>query len=468
MTIRTRFAPSPTGFLHLGGARTAFFSWLFAKQIKEGEFILRIEDTDVERSTQESINVILDAMEWLGLDYVGPYYQMQRLSHYHDVVQKLVDNGHAYRCYCTKERLATLREQQIADKQKPRYDGYCREHQPTDPNQPFVVRFKNPTEGVVEFTDLIHGKITVANSELDDLVLLRTDSVPTYNLGVVVDDWEMEITHVIRGDDHINNTPRQINILTALGAPIPQYAHVPMILGSDGQRLSKRHGAVNILQYRDAGYLPEAMLNYLARLGWSHGDQEIFTVPELIEKFNISDVNKAAAGFDPDKLLWVNQQHIKMLSDEELTARLLPYLQALVPDLTKGPAVLAVAKVQRDRYKTLQEMAQASVFWYTDNVEYLTEAANQWFSKENLPVLDAAKVVLTEITDWQAENIHQQLNGVRDMLEIKFPRLAQPLRVAASGSTSSPSIDATLALLGKDKTLHRIEKAIAWINQNIA
>lgn len=465
MTVRTRFAPSPTGFLHLGGVRTALFSWLFAKQAAEGEFVLRIEDTDVERSTQESINVILEGMQWLGLDYVGPYYQMQRLTHYHDVVQKLLDTGQAYRCYCTKERLTTLREQQIANKQKPRYDGYCRDHQPADSHQPFVVRFKNPIAGSVEFTDLIHGTITVANSELDDLVLLRTDGVPTYNLGVVVDDWEMGITHVIRGDDHINNTPRQINILMALGAPVPQYAHVPMILGSDGQRLSKRHGAVNILQYRDAGYLPEAMLNYLARLGWSHGDQEIFTLPELIAKFKLQDVNKAAAGFDPDKLLWVNQQHIKMLTDEELAARLQPYLCTYISDLTQGPAILEVVKVQRERYKTLADMAQASAFWYNDRVEYLLEAADQWLVKDNLPILDAAKVVLNEITDWQAEEIHRQLNGVREMLEIKFPRLAQPLRVAVSGNTCSPSLDVTLALLGKDKTLQRIQQAITWINE---
>jgi glutamyl-tRNA synthetase len=467
MNIRTRFAPSPTGYLHLGGARTALFSWLFARQPNvaiAGEFVLRIEDTDVERSTEESINVILDAMEWLELNYdEGPFYQMQRLTHYQAAVQKLMDSGHAYRCYCSKERLAQVREQQVANKQKPRYDGYCRDHQPTDINQPSVVRFRNPDDGVVTFTDLIHGEITVANNELDDLVLQRADGVPTYNLGVVVDDWEMQITHVIRGDDHINNTPRQINILQALGAPIPQYAHVPMILGSDGQRLSKRHGAVNILQYRDAGYLPAAMMNYLARLGWSHGDQEIFTIKELIEKFDLKDVNKSAAAFDPDKLLWVNQQHIKLLSDEELTQHLTPFLQKFVTDFSKGPAVIEVVKVQRDRYKTLLEMAQASAFWYNDEVEYLPLAADQWLKKENLPVLDAAKVVLTEINDWQAETIHQQLNGVRDMLDIKFPQLAQPLRVAVAGNTSSPSIDATLTLLGKEKTLQRISKALDYI-----
>lgn len=463
MIVRTRFAPSPTGYLHLGGARTALFAWLFARRQK-GDFILRIEDTDTERSTQESVDIILEAMAWLGMNYdEGPFYQTKRLDHYKAAVNTLLDNGNAYRCYCTKERLAELREKQIANKEKPRYDGHCRDLQPTDSDQAFVVRLRNPTEGVVEFDDLIHGPIVVANAELDDLILQRADGMPTYNLTVVVDDWEMKITHVIRGDDHINNTPRQINILKALGAALPLYAHVPMILGADGQRLSKRHGAVNILHYRDAGFLPGAMLNYLARLGWSHGDQEIFTVPELVEKFDISDVNKSAAAFDPEKLLWVNQQHIKAMPVEELAAHLKPYLKEAAGSLSKGPAVEEVVKVQRDRCKTLLEMAKTSAFWYQDEVEYLPEAADQWLTKESLPVLDAVHAVLSSLNDWQAEPIHQQLNLVRETLNIKFPQLAQPLRVAAAGSTSSPSIDATLALLGKERALKRIEKAQQWI-----
>lgn len=472
MNVRTRFAPSPTGYLHLGGARTALFSWLFARQQK-GDFILRIEDTDTERSTQESVDIILEAMDWLGLNYdEGPFYQTQRIPHYQAAVKKLVDDGHAYRCYCSKERLAELRDKQIANKEKPRYDGHCRpenlkENKPADPNAPFVIRLMNPTEGVVEFNDLIHGPIVVANSELDDLILQRADGMPTYNLTVVVDDWEMKVTHVIRGDDHINNTPRQINILKALGAPLPHYAHVPMILAADGQRLSKRHGAVNILHYRDAGYLPEAMLNYLARLGWSFGDQEIFTVEELVQKFDLKKVNKAAAAFDPEKLLWVNQQHIKNSSPEKLAGLLKPYLEKELDnysvDLKGGPALEEVVKVQKDRYKTLLDMAKGSLFWYQDQVDYLPEAAEQWLTRDSLPVLEAVETMLSSLSDWLPEAIHLQLNTIKDTLNIKFPQLAQPLRVAVAGNTSSPSIDATLYLLGKERALKRIHGAQEWI-----
>jgi glutamyl-tRNA synthetase len=461
MTVRTRFAPSPTGYLHIGGVRTALFSWLFARQ-NEGEFILRIEDTDTERSTTESSEIILIAMQWLGLNYdEGPFYQTQRLTHYKNAVQKLMDTGHAYRCYCSKERLAQVREQQIANKQKPRYDGYCRTHQPENNDQPFVVRFHNPTEGVVQFEDLIHGNITVANNELDDLVIMRADGIPTYNLGVVVDDWEMDITHVIRGDDHINNTPRQINILKALGANIPEYAHVPMILGADGQRLSKRHGAVNVLQYRDLGYLPEAVLNYLARLGWSYGDQEIFSLQEMIEKFNLQAVNKSAAAFNLEKLVWVNQQHIKTAPTEYLAKELEPYLQTFVEDLSKGPAMTEVVEVQRDRSKTLYEMAEASAFWFTETVQYNSDAAAQWLTTEGKSVLQIVYATLGALENWEKESIHTLLNEIRTTLNIKMPQLAQPLRVALVGNTQSPSIDVTIALLGKERTLQRLQKAIS-------
>jgi glutamyl-tRNA synthetase len=310
-TIRTRFAPSPTGYLHIGGARTALFSWLFARR-HGGAFILRIEDTDLERSTPESIQAIIDGMAWLNLDYdEGPFYQMQRMDRYREVIQQLLDGGHAYRCYCSKERLDQLREAQMVDKQKPRYDGCCRDAQPNDSNAPHVIRFRNPLEGDVVFDDQVFGPIAVSNAELDDLIIARTDGTPTYNFTVVVDDWDMQITHVIRGTDHINNTPRQINILKALGAEVPQYAHVPMILGEDGKRLSKRHGAVSVLQYRDEGFLPEAVLNYLVRLGWSHGDQEVFSREEMMQLFDLEHVNKSPAAVNTEKLAWLNQHYLK-------------------------------------------------------------------------------------------------------------------------------------------------------------
>ncbi|MGB5398119.1 MAG: glutamate--tRNA ligase, partial [Gammaproteobacteria bacterium] len=308
-TVRTRFAPSPTGYLHIGGARTALFSWLYARKLG-GTFVLRIEDTDRERSTQASVDVILQGMEWLGLDHdEGPFYQTQRFERYREVIDQLIESGHAYHCDCSRERLDKLREQQMADKQKPRYDGCCRERE-LAPNDRTVVRFKNPLDGDVIIDDKVKGRVVINNRELDDLVIARPDGTPTYNFTVVVDDWDMNISHVIRGDDHLNNTPRQINILNALGAKLPVYAHVPMILGADGKRLSKRHGAVSVLQYRDEGYLPEALMNYLVRLGWSHGDQEIFSRAEMIEFFDISNVNSAASTFNPDKLIWLNQQYI--------------------------------------------------------------------------------------------------------------------------------------------------------------
>lgn len=465
MMVRTRFAPSPTGYLHIGGVRTALFSWLFAKQ-HQGQFILRIEDTDLERSTVESSEIILMAMQWLGLQYdEGPFYQTKRLPHYQNAIEKLLASGHAYRCYCSKERLAKVREQQVAAKQKPRYDGHCRDHQPDDLSLPHVIRLRNPTSGVVTFDDMVYGSITVANEELDDLVLMRADGMPTYNFGVVIDDWEMNITHVIRGDDHINNTPRQINILQALGASIPHYAHLPMILGHDGQRLSKRHGAVNVLQYRDLGYLPEAVLNYLARLGWSYGDQEIFSLAEMVEKFDLNKVNKAAAAFNAEKMLWVNQQHIKSASNELLVNSVTPFLSAMNADFSQGPSLSQVVEVQRDRSKTLYEMATSSAFWFSAEVQYDPEAMQQWLTAESLPVLTLVHEKLSAISDWQKDAIHMVLNEVRETLGIKMPQLAQPLRTALVGNTHSPSIDVTIALLGKGKTLLRLERALVIIKK---
>src|SRR5512143_3034880 len=311
MTIRTRFAPSPTGYLHIGGARTALFSWLYARR-HGGTFILRIEDTDLERSTAESVNVILEGMTWLGLEYdEGPFFQTHRFDRYKEVIKQLLDDGKAYKCYCTKDELEAMREEQMANKQKPRYDGRCRHRTEPREGHEYVVRFRNPEEGQTIVDDRVRGRVVFSNSELDDLIIARSDGSPTYNFVVVVDDMDMKITHVIRGDDHLNNTPRQINILKALGYEPPRYAHVPMILGSDGARLSKRHGAVSVMQYRDDGFLPEALLNYLVRLGWSNGDQEIFSIDEMIRLFDVSNVHTSAAAFNPEKLLWLNQHYLK-------------------------------------------------------------------------------------------------------------------------------------------------------------
>src|SRR6201982_3303852 len=369
MTVVTRFAPSPTGMLHLGGVRTALFSWLYARRMG-GKFILRIEDTDRERSTEQALRVILDGMRWLGLDAdEGPYYQTRRMERYRAVLDQMLQAGTAYRCYCTKEELDALREQQLARKEKPRYTGICRDRREPRPGVDPVVRFRNPLEGSVVVEDLVHGPVTFQNAELDDLIIARSDGTPTYNFSVVVDDMDMGITHVIRGDDHLNNTPRQMNMLHALGATVPVYAHVPMILGPDGTKLSKRHGAVSVLQYEEEGYLPDALLNYLVRLGWSHGDQEIFTREEMIAAFDIHNVNKAASAFNPEKLLWLNQQHMMRASP----ASLIPHLQSQLSRLglhSDDRALLeGVIVAQRERAKTMKEMAQNSRFFFVDQVE---------------------------------------------------------------------------------------------------
>ncbi|TXL17273.1 glutamate--tRNA ligase [Methylococcaceae bacterium HT3] len=467
MTIKTRFAPSPTGYLHVGGARTALFSWLHAKK-NNGTFVLRIEDTDLERSTQESVNAILEGMQWLGLDYdEGPYYQTQRFDRYKEIIQQLLDQGDAYYCYCTKEELESLREQQMANKEKPRYNGKCRE-QPKDQKElNRVIRFRNPEEGEVVIDDLVKGKIVVANKELDDLIIARTDGTPTYNLTVIVDDMDMGITHVIRGDDHVNNTPRQVNILKALGADFPYYAHLPMILGDDGARLSKRHGAVGVMQYRDDGYLPEALLNYLVRLGWSHGDQEIFTQAEMIELFDIGQVNVSASAFNTEKLLWLNHQYI-MNAEPELVASHLEWhmQQRGIAAATQGPALVDIVKAQRERSKTLVEMANASTYFYQDFSEYDEKAAKKNFKQGTDEVLQALYDAFVAVTEWQGEVLHKIVLHTAEQLELKLGKVAQPLRVAVCGTGMSPSIDVTLSLLGRDKTLSRLQKAINYIKEN--
>ncbi|MCK5869912.1 glutamate--tRNA ligase [Methylococcaceae bacterium CS1] len=467
MTIKTRFAPSPTGYLHVGGARTALFSWLHAKK-NNGTFVLRIEDTDLERSTQESVNAILEGMQWLGLDYdEGPYYQTQRFDRYKEIIQQLLDQGDAYYCYCTKDELESLREQQMANKEKPRYNGKCRE-QPKDQKElNRVIRFRNPEEGEVVIDDLVKGKIVVANKELDDLIIARTDGTPTYNLTVIVDDMDMGITHVIRGDDHVNNTPRQINILKALGADFPYYAHLPMILGDDGARLSKRHGAVGVMQYRDDGYLPEALLNYLVRLGWSHGDQEIFTQAEMIELFDIGQVNVSASAFNTEKLLWLNHQYI-MNAEPELVASHLEWhmQQRGIGAATQGPALVDIVKAQRERSKTLVEMANASTYFYQDFSEYDEKAAKKNFKQGTDEVLQALYDAFVAVTEWQGEVLHKIVLHTAEQLELRLGKVAQPLRIAVCGTGMSPSIDVTLSLLGRDKTLSRLQKAINYIKEN--
>jgi glutamyl-tRNA synthetase len=455
--VRTRFAPSPTGYLHIGGARTALFCWLYAKKT-QGTFILRIEDTDLERSTPESVQAILDGMEWLNLGYdQGPFYQTKRFGRYQEVLDQLLKEGKAYRCYCSKERLEKLREEQMDRKEKPRYDGLCREGK-EERNSSFVVRFKNPVNGTVEFDDLIRGKVTFANTELDDLILARSDGVPTYNFTVVVDDWDMKITHVIRGDDHINNTPRQINILRALGATPPLYAHVPMILGSDGKRLSKRHGAVSVLSYREEGYLPHALINYLARLGWSHGDQEIFSIEELIEYFKISDINRAPAAFNPEKLLWLNHHYIKNSNPEEVAKELAWHMKRLGIDTRKGPALTEVIKAQAERSKTLIEMAERSRYFYQEVI--LGEEAKAHFTPEILPVLAHFREKLASLSAWSKEAIHEVISATAEHFCLKLGKLAPPVRVALTGGTISPSIDTTILLIGRERTLNRLDKVL--------
>lgn len=467
MTIRTRFAPSPTGSLHIGGARTALFCYLFARN-QGGEFVLRVEDTDRERSTEESVQAILDGLAWLGLEPdVGPIYQTDRFDRYREVIQQLLDEGKAYRCYCTREELDALRTEQMAKKIKPRYDGRHRDYDgpPREGVEP-VIRFRNPLEGSVEVNDLVRGQVTFSNDELDDLIIARADGTPTYNMTVVIDDMDMDITHVIRGDDHLNNTPRQINIFRALGAEPPMFAHVPMILGSDGKRLSKRHGAVGVMQYRDEGYLPEALLNYLVRLGWSHGDQEVFSIDEMTALFKLEDINRSASTFNPEKLLWLNQHYLKESSGEVLAESLEWHVQQQGIETSNGPTLAALAEVQKERVKTLTEMAEASRMFYEEFDDYDEKAARKNLGAAAVPVLRALSEQLRALDGWKAEEIHEIVNQVSGDLDVKMGKVAQPLRVAVAGGAVSPSIDKTLVLAGRERTLARIERALDYIDQN--
>ena len=464
MTIVTRFPPSPTGYLHIGGARTALFNWLYARH-HGGRFVFRIEDTDRARSTQAAVDAIFEGMAWLGLDYDdGPYFQTHRFERYGKAILQLLDSGKAYYCYCAKERLEALRTEQMARKQKPRYDGHClRREGPAPVGVAPVVRLRTPAEGRVVVDDQVHGDVVFENDELDDLIIARSDGSPTYHLTVVVDDIDMGITHVIRGDDHLNNTPRQIHILEALGAARPIYAHVPMINGPDGKKLSKRHGAVSVLEYRTDGFLPEALLNYLLRLGWSHGDQELFTRAEMIEKFDLESINKAAANFNYEKLLWVNQHYLQSTPTASLVAAARPFLDAAGLSETEGPSFAAVVDVQRTRAKTLVEVADKSRIFYGEDPPIDPTAVTKHLVPAVVPILQALERRLGAVDPWKAPVLHAAVEQTAVALDMKMGQVAQPLRVAVTGGTASPSIDVTLELLGKARALARLAKAIAGI-----
>ncbi|HEY2454248.1 MAG TPA: glutamate--tRNA ligase [Scandinavium sp.] len=464
MKIKTRFAPSPTGYLHVGGARTALYSWLFARN-HGGEFVLRIEDTDLERSTPEAIEAIMDGMNWLSLEWdEGPYFQTKRFDRYNAVIDDMLVAGTAYKCYCSKERLDALREEQMANGEKPRYDGRCRHgHEHHADNEPCVVRFANPQEGSVTFDDQIRGPIEFSNQELDDLIIRRTDGSPTYNFCVVVDDWDMEITHVIRGEDHINNTPRQINILKALNAPVPVYAHVSMINGDDGKKLSKRHGAVSVMQYRDDGYLPEALLNYLVRLGWSSGDQEIFSREEMIKLFSLGAVSKSASAFNTEKLQWLNHHYINTMAPEYVATHLQWHIEQENIDTRTGPQLAELVKLLGERCKTLKEMAASCRYFYEEFDEFDADAAKKHLRPVARQPLEVVRDKLNAITDWTAENVHHAIQATADELEVGMGKVGMPLRVAVTGAGQSPGLDVTVHAIGKGRSVARINKALAFI-----
>lgn len=474
MTVKTRFAPSPTGYLHVGGARTALYSWLYAKN-QGGEFVLRIEDTDVERSTQEAVDAILEGMTWMGLDWdEGPYYQTHRYERYNEAVEQLLAQDKAYKCYASKELLDEIRAEQEANKEMARYDVNHPKikavNEAAKEGDPCVVRFRNPKEGSVVFDDQIRGRIEISNSQLDDLIIRRTDGSPTYNFCVVVDDWDMGITHVIRGEDHINNTPRQINIYEALGAPVPTFAHCAMILGDDGAKLSKRHGAVSVMQYRDQGYLPEALMNYLVRLGWGHGDQEIFTPEEMIKFFDLHDISKSASAFNTDKLQWLNNHYIKTLDADYVAKHLEWHFNDQGINKDTGPAMAEVVKLVGERTHTLVELAQQSRYFYEDFTEFDEKAAKKHLRGVAKAPLELAlsKIEALSESEWTTENLHQVIEAVCTELEVGMGKVGMPLRVAATGAGQSPSVDAVMHLIGQERMIQRIKLALDYIAQREA
>lgn len=461
--LRVRFAPSPTGYLHIGGARTALFNFLLARK-EGGVFILRIEDTDVARSTQESVDAILQAMEWLGMSCdEGPYYQSERYDLYREKVARLLEEGKAYRCFCTPEELEAKRTQAEEEKRKPKYDGTCRNRKDCPEGMPFVVRFHCPDTGATTFEDRIKGTIVFQNEEMDDLIIQRTDGTPTYNFVVVVDDAEMNISLVIRGDDHLNNTPRQILLYKALGYPVPEFAHVPMILGSDHKRLSKRHGATSVMAYKELGFLPEALVNYLVRLGWSHGDQEIFSMEELIEIFSLDNVGRSAGVFNPEKLLWLNAHYMKTGDPKRLGALLKEYLDEKGISTEKGPDLASVFVTLRERCKTMLEMADQAAFYYMDDIEYDPTAVSKFLTPDHRDLFREILEVLDQLDEWNEKTIEEGFGRVMESTGLKFGKIAQPLRVALTGGTVSPGICLVMEVLGKDFSLRRIRRAAALL-----
>ncbi|WP_114633087.1 glutamate--tRNA ligase [Vibrio splendidus] len=473
MTVKTRFAPSPTGYLHVGGARTALYSWLFAKN-QGGEFVLRIEDTDLERNSQEAVDAILEGMQWMGMEWdEGPYYQSKRFDRYNEMVDKLLAEDKAFKCYASKELLDEIRAVQEENKEMARYDAnhpkIVAANEAAKEGDACVIRFRNPKEGSVVFDDQIRGRIEISNSQLDDLIIRRTDGAPTYNFVVVVDDWDMGITHVVRGEDHINNTPRQINIYEALGAPVPTFAHCAMILGDDGAKLSKRHGAVSVMQYRDEGYLPNALNNYLVRLGWSHGDQEIFSQEEMIEFFSLKAISKSASAFNTEKLLWLNNHYIKTSEPEYVAKYLQWHLDAQKLDTTNGPAITEVIKLVGERCNTLIELAEQSRYFYEDFSEFEAGAAKKHLRGVAKGPLELALAKVEALEDFTTANIKDGvIAAVCEELEIGMGKIGMPLRVAVTGGGQSPSVDAVMELVGKERVIARIKMALEFIAEREA
>ncbi|MEZ8573817.1 glutamate--tRNA ligase [Vibrio splendidus] len=473
MTVKTRFAPSPTGYLHVGGARTALYSWLFAKN-QGGEFVLRIEDTDLERNSQEAVDAILEGMQWMGMEWdEGPYYQSKRFDRYNEMVDKLLAEDKAFKCYASKELLDEIRAVQEENKEMARYDANHPKivvaNEAAKEGDACVIRFRNPKEGSVVFDDQIRGRIEIANSQLDDLIIRRTDGAPTYNFVVVVDDWDMGITHVVRGEDHINNTPRQINIYEALGAPVPTFAHCAMILGDDGAKLSKRHGAVSVMQYRDEGYLPNALNNYLVRLGWSHGDQEIFSQEEMIEFFSLNAISKSASAFNTEKLLWLNNHYIKTSEPEYVAKYLQWHLDAQKIDTTNGPAITEVITLVGERCNTLIELAEQSRYFYEDFSEFEAGAAKKHLRGVAKGPLELALAKVEALEEFTTANIKDGvIAAVCEELEIGMGKIGMPLRVAVTGGGQSPSVDAVMELVGKERVIARIKMALEFIAEREA
>jgi glutamyl-tRNA synthetase len=467
MNVVTRFPPSPTGDLHIGSARTALYNWLYARK-HNGELVFRLEDTDRERSTQEAVDVIVEGMRWLGLDYdSGPYYQTDRFDRYKEVVDQLLDSGWAYRCYCDRERLDKLREEQIAAKIKPRYDSYCRDRCSDVQDGSYVVRFRTPFEGIITIDDEVHGVVKIDNSELDDLIIMRSDGVPTYHLTVVVDDFDMNVTHIIRGDDHLNNTARQLHIIDALEAPRPTYAHIPMINGADGKRLSKREGATSVLSYRDEGILPHALLNYLVRLGWSQGDDEIFSINQMIEQFNLGGINRSASAFDQEKLLWFNQHYIHETPLEELAEYVRPYFVKAGLHIEDNEKFMLVVDAQRTRVKTLVEMVEKSTPFYGPFLGHEESAAKKHLRGAVKEPLEAIRALLLDENPWTPAELHDLVETVASKYNMKLGKVAQPLRVAVTGIAASPGIDVTLFLIGREECVKRLDLALAYIKNRV-